>query len=373
MSKKTDRERAENDVVEYLQTLAEDLCERDGARRSHKEVVTTGRDVLFAAQLQEALRGVFAGRLASPDVKVRKPKGQTPRTLNLVLSDTHYGSNLDPRETGHSYGPVEEARRTAYVVREAALYKLDHRDETKLNLHLLGDMIQGQLHDPRDGAPLAEQVGAAMRVLIQAVRFLAVQFPRGVCVRCRPGNHGRNAARHRDRAVNQKWDSIETMIYLAIKEACADLPNVEVLLGYEPEYYWEDYDLVGLGTHGDTVIKPGYPGKSIDVEGMSRQVDKINNARVMKGHKPLSVVVVGHVHVGSMTHLPGGTVSITNGCLIPPDAYAHSIGIFETTCGQYLWESVPGHAVGDSRFLTVGSSVDEDESLDKVIKPFRGL
>jgi hypothetical protein len=205
------------------------------------------------------------------------------------------------------------------------------------------------------------------------MRYLAVEFPRGVTIFCTPGNHGRNTARHRERATNQKWDSIETMIYVALKEAAAFLPNVKVVLDYQPEYYWNAFGSVGLGTHGDTVIQPGYPGKSINVEGISRQVDKINNARVMKQETPLSMVIVGHVHTGSMTHLPGGTIAITNGCLIPPDAYAKSIGIFETACGQWMWESVPGHPVGDARFITVNSVVDQDKSLDAIIKPFTRL
>jgi hypothetical protein len=368
-----ERQRKEAEVLDFLVERAAATKQSEVLRKNRSIAAVAGREELFQQQLEESMRAVFKTKLASPKLKLTKTKGKTQRYLNLVLSDLHYGSNLDPREVGHKYGPVEEARRTAHIVKQAALYKLDHRDETELLVHLLGDIIQGQLHDMRDGAPLAEQVAAAMRILIQALRFLAVQFPKGVTVYCTPGNHGRNTARHRERATNQKWDAIETMIYSALKEAAAFMPNVKVVLDYQPEYYWDAFGSVGLGTHGDTVIQPGYPGKSINVEGISRQVDKINNARVMKGEKPLSLVIVGHVHVGSMTHLPGGTVAITNGCLIPPDAYAKSIGIFETANGQWLFESTPGHAVGDARFITVDHNVDADESLDAIVAPFTGL
>lgn len=376
MASKADRElKLQNEaaVLEYLQTRAEEQTNSEKTRRNRSVTTVVGREVLFLDLLQNALQDVFSEKLAVPAVKVLKPRGKTARILNLALSDTHYGSNLDPREVKHKYGPVEEARRTAHIVRQVASYKRHHRDTTELYWHVLGDMIQGQLHDMRDGAPLAEQVAACIRILIQAMRYLAVEFPRGVTVFCTPGNHGRNTARHRERATNQKWDSIETMIYVAMKEAAAFLPNVKVVLDYAPEYYWDAFGSVGLGTHGDTVIQPGYPGKSINVEGISRQVDKINNARIRKGEKPLSVVVVGHVHIGSMTHLPGGTVIITNSCLIPPDPYAKSIGIFDTANGQWMWESVAGHPVGDARFITVNSDVDADESLDAIIKPFAGL
>ena len=64
---------------------------------------------------------------------------------------------------------------------------------------------------------------------------------------------------------------------------------------------------------------------------------------------------------------------MSNGCLIPPDPFAVSIGITENTCGQWLFESVKGHIVGDSRFVTVDEHTDRDRKLDRVITPFRGF
>jgi hypothetical protein len=74
-----------------------------------------------------------------------------------------------------------------------------------------------------------------------------------------------------------------------------------------------------------------------------------------------------------MVHLPGGATIITNGCLIPPDAYANSINITDTECGQWLWESVPGFIVGDSRYIKVNQKHDQMSSLDQIIHPYRGL
>lgn len=373
MSARERRRADEASVMEYLKNRSQEVDDGDRMRRNRNAAATAGREVLFMEQLREALRDTFSEVLAKPTRLPAKPRGRAARILNVMISDTHYGSNLDPREVGHNYGPVEEARRTAAICRQVAEYKRQYRDETELFVHLLGDLIQGQLHDFRDGAPLAEQVAAAMRILVQALRFLAAEFPRGVTVWCTPGNHGRNTARHRDRAVLQKWDSIETMVYTALKEMSAFIPNVKVVIGYEPKYDFNLFETVGLGTHGDTVINPGYPGKTIDVKGVKQQISDINNARVMKGEKPYSLVIMGHVHVGSMVHLPGGVIMLTNGALIPPDAYAKSIGIFETACGQWMWESVEGHPVGDARFIEVNSDTDQDETLDQIVKPFKGL
>lgn len=363
----------ESQLSEFLRRRAHDIADADVVRVNRSVATAAGRETLFMEQLRQALADTFADKLAAPKGLVKKSTKKTERILNVIFSDTHYGSALDPREVRHKYGAVEEARRTAAVCKQVAEYKRHYRGETELYVHLLGDIIQGQLHDMRDGLPLAEQVASAMRILVQAIRFFAVEFPKGVTVFCTPGNHGRNTARHRDRATNQKWDSIETMIYSALKEAAANLPNVEVVIGYEPKYDFESFGDIGLGTHGDTVVNPGYPGRNIDVGGLARQASSINNARVTKGEKPYKLFIMGHVHVGSMVHLPGGVIVITNGCLIPPDAYATSIGIFDTSCGQYMWEGVPGHVVGDARFITVGEDNDRDATLDDIISPFTGL
>lgn len=366
------KKKNEAGVVEYLLEKSREVLDSDTTRKNRTITTTIGRERLFMEQLQEALEGAFKNKLPVPKALI-KQRGKAKRILNVMISDTHYGSNLDPREVQHAYGATEEARRTAAICKQVAEYKQQHRSETELYVHLLGDLIQGQLHDMRDGLPLTEQVAAAMNILIQAIRFLAVQFPRGVTVFCTPGNHGRNTARHRERATNQKWDSIETMIYVALKQATSNLPNVKVILTYEPKYDFNAFDALGFGTHGDTVINPGYPGRSIDVGGLKKQINDINNARASKGKKPYKLFIMGHVHVGSMTHLPGDVVVMTNGCLLPPDAYATSIGIFETACGQWLWESVSGHIVGDARFIQVGEQNDRDADLDKIIVPFAGL
>lgn len=373
---KGDRElkkRRDADVVGYLLEKSQEVLAADSQRKNRTITTTVGRERLFLDQLHDELKEAFKNKLPVPKVLIKKQKGKTRRILNLILSDTHYGSNLDPREVRHNYGPIEEARRTAAICKQVAEYKQQHRGETELFVHILGDIIQGQLHDMRDGLPLAEQVAAAMRILIQAIRFFAVQFPRGVTVFCTPGNHGRNTARHRDRATNQKWDSIETMIYVALKEAANGLKNVKVMLSYEPKYDFDAFGALGFATHGDTVINPGYPGRSIDIGGLKKQINDINNARASKGQQPYKLFIMGHVHVGSMTHLPGDVVVMTNGCLLPPDAYATSIGIFETACGQWLWESVAGHMVGDARFINVDEQDDKNADLDQIITPFTGL
>lgn len=374
MATKAEREelKLENHrVLKFLRSRAQEIIDQDTTRKARTTSTLAARESLFLDQLVDNLHYVFERKLPAPPVG-KKSKAKTARILNVAISDTHYGSRLDAREVGRPYGPVEEARRTAAIVRQVADYKRQYRDETELFVHILGDILQGQLHDPRDGAPLAEQVATSVRVLVQALAYLAHEFPKGVTVYCTTGNHGRNKSRHAERGVNQKWDSIEMMVYVALKEAMRVYSNVKFIIPLSPHYTWQAFDQMGFATHGDTVLNPGFPNRAIQTESITKQINSINAAAGKKGDE-YSLFVVGHVHTGSQTYLGSGSVLMTNGCLIPPDSYALSIGIFETACGQWLWESVKGHIVGDSRFVTVDENTDADESLDAIIQPFDGI
>lgn len=306
-----------------------------------------------------------------PAIKPVKPlvtNSKTKRVLNIVFSDVHVGADLSKSETGVAdYGTVEESRRVAAVVKEVINYKPQYRKETELEVLLLGDLIQNQLHDPRDGAALAEQKARALYIFSQAIQQFASNF-KNVNVRCQSGNHGRSTARHHDRAVNQKWDSNETDIYYALKIALRDQKNVTFHIPKTPYGVYEVFGEKVLYTHGDTFLNPGYPGKSINIKGLETQINTINAS--LEDKNEIKCAIVGHVHTASQTYLSNGCIMITNGALISPDQYAVSIGVLETHTGQMLFESYPGFAVGDTRYIRVGYKADQDTSLDKVIKPW---
>ena len=317
--------------------------------------------------------GVIAKRIQPKNILESKKSSNSlsqKRALNLILSDLHLHSLLDKRELPYQYGEVEEARRLAAIIRSTIDYKTHYRDETVLHVHVLGDIIQNMLHDPRDGAPLAEQAAAAVSLLTQAIQLLSLHFL-DIVVHCTSGNHGRNVARHHGRAITQKWDSIESIVYYSVKMACAELINVKFEIDYKPYY---DCNVLGhwmFMTHGDTVINPGNPSKNIVVSNVRRQINEIN-ATAAHG-KRYNLFACGHVHTASQTHLPGNCVFLTNGALVPPDSYAVSLGIMDSTCGMWLFETTEKYVFGDSRLIIVNSQDDLDASLDCLIKPFTSL
>jgi hypothetical protein len=328
------------------------------------------RNHYMMQSIEEHAAKVFTGRVIPFVPKARFGNTPVSRMVNAVWSDLHFGSEIREDETGHNYGRKEEARRMAAVVKQIMSYKMEYREQTGLNVLLLGDIIQNQLHDMRDGSELADQTCRAIHILSQAIAHLASSFQK-VAVHCSSGNHGRNKSRHMDRAIHQKWDSIETIVYYALKAACAKLSNVTFHIPKTPFFVYDVFGSRIFGTHGDTVLKPGYPGRAINVASLEHQINRLNAS--LPDSEEYSVAVMGHVHVASMTHLPSGPVVITNGALVPPDDFAVSMGQLECQTGQWLFESVPGFPVGDARLIRVDETHDQDPSLDAIISPWPGL
>lgn len=369
----TPRKRAERDeddllVSDAITRRAEELRQQKEMATARSLSVVAAREELFLQRLDEALEKAFSGAKITPAHSTKKIKKQpTDRILNLFWSDLHFHSLLDPREVPMKYGPQEEARRLAYLCLQASEYKVDHRGETELVINIAGDVIQNQLHDQRDGAPLAEQFAASVHLLIQAIVFLCGCFKK-VTVNCVTGNHGRNTARHHGRATHQKWDSIETMVYYSIKKGVAHIKNVAVNIPYAPYLVYPVFDRNILITHGDSVFKPGNPSSSLDIKSIQEQTNAFNASR--HDSEKVSLFCVGHVHTGATVYLPNGAIFMSNPALIPPDPFAVSIGVHTTMCGAQMWESTKGHVVGDQRVVLVDEVVDRDKALEKIIQPF---
>lgn len=371
MTKRERRLQGDATVMSYLNERVQDERDDFEVLKGRRTTIAMARERVFLDDLEGVLKKVFGKGVAAPSGYAKKTvdTGSKKRIVNIALSDLHYHSLLDPREVPFEYGPLEEARRTAQIVQEVCEYKPQYRDDSELFVHVFGDIIQGDIHDPRDAATITEQFGAATYLLTQAVTIWSSAFKR-VTVRCVPGNHGRNKRRHPERATTQKWDSFENMIYFALKMAVATLPNVKVEIPYAPYYTYQAFDKQGFVTHGDTVLDAGFPSSTIDIKKIRNAINELNAAN---DEKESDFFLIGHVHCGAIVEIPSGPTFMSNGCLVPPDGYAVSRGILKQKCGQQLWESVKGHICGDRRFLNVGEETDKDGSLDKIIRPYTGF
>lgn len=335
----------------------------------HGQMITKENQKVITALSNLDYIEQFSDKIFSGIIKAKPYQGSkiTNRVLNLVLSDLHFGADIDGEETGSTqFGKLEEARRLAKVISETCNFKRVYRKETTLNVFLLGDIIQGMLgHDPRDGAQLAEQFCRAIHLLGQAIGLLSTNF-KEITIYCSSGNHGRNIGRHHGRAVHSKYDSYETMLYYSLMKACNGLKNVHFKIPKTLHVIGEALGHKIYAWHGDTGISTGSVGKAINIQNIEKAVNRINAS--LQDTEEFKVFLCGHLHTGTISFLHNGTALVVNGGLPPADSFSLSIGNPESNSGQMLFESTKDYALGDIRYIRVNDHDDKNKALDQVIK-----
>lgn len=306
-------------------------------------------------------------RIPASGYALKRAQPTQCRALTVMLSDLHYGSDLDRREHLLPYSNVEECRATAKVLQNVLEYKTDKRNETTLELDVNGDEFAGLLgHDDKAVAPLTFQMLRTAHLLAQFVRHAAAAYPK-VRVTKTPGNHGRNLLRHYGRADNAKWDNFETIMFQLVRGLCQDLPNVEWKITPRAWVINQVFGWNKFITHGDTEgnFKPGSPA-------FEKWVSSINASPYYGGYIKdggrIDVIELGHWHSGqqfSVNH----TEVFVNGSLIPPDGHSAS-GNYLTACSQFMFESTEKYAVGDTRKVRINPSDYTDSSLDGLLTPW---
>ena len=359
-------------TVHFGEALSEEAVKVKGLaakiRKSTKVEVT--REI-FKKSTDAAINKTFGG----PDFFYTLPKLPKRETVlerhqHLIISDTHFGSDLDPETGVRAYGAVEESRSMAKVVTGTLDFKTNYRKNTKLYVNILGDIIQGKIHDAQSSADLAIQVCRAIYVLGKSLHILASEFPE-VEVNCATGNHDRDPSVHPDRATTDKYNSFATPIYYAVKQQLAHLPNVKFNISKAPFFGYESFGENYWCTHGDNQIKAPSPMSAINVGSLENEINKINSRLNTPKY---SVFMIGHIHTAMKLTLKNGTTLITNPPLIPTDQYALSLNLDpDAPTGQQLFESVEGHPCGDLRTLWITEADRQNQSLDSIIKPFDGL
>lgn len=270
----------------------------------------------FSSKLKDSLQEIFEKNpvvIPTSKVKLSKKK-QGHRLLTVLLSDLHFGIDVDSREVLQSeFNWSIAARRLAKLCHQAATWKTVHRDETELQVVLNGDILSGVIHlSEANLKPMTEQIWGATAILANALGFLRQHFGK-ISVLCLPGNHDRMTYRGTERAVSQRWDSYSHSVYLALK--CYFRTDKDIVF---------DIPMSGMGTytapgghlvyatHGDTEPGVGNVGKSFNVTTTTQSLMKLNSSGAYD--KKVEVALFGHWHSPSIFMLPDGTLCIVNGC-----------------------------------------------------------
>lgn len=360
-------------LASFVKNLAEDEDRFINRRLARSVSISVARDELSLRRFEQAAALYLKDKI-QPSGEALKPviaSRVLKRVVNILLSDLHFGAELVPSDNPTPYTALEESRRFGKIIGEVCDFKPQYRSDSVLHCYLNGDLIEGLLlHDMRDGAPLTEQCVAFWKYLGAALQAWSAAYPK-VLVEFQPGNHGRNVLRHPGRATSSKWDGYETQLAIGLSMMCSGLPNVTFKgCGFNHRMAVSTVDLPGGSrlclTHSDTEIKLGDP----DTKAAQNFSELANvNATQRYGHA-FDVFAFGHFHKGRLQLCQGFSV-IWNAALVPPNGHARTSGYARERCGQWLWESVEGHPVGDLRFLEVGPSEDRDASLNLLCPAFR--
>lgn len=335
-----------------------------------------GKEILIKEDFLSTFKEVMQNNpiVLHKPIKEVKAKKNLQRSVVVHFSDMHYGCNISKSEMNglNEYNWTIAARRTAFVFDQAVKYKPQHRDNTELIVSLNGDVLAGVIHDQEWGVDLiTTQFAGALSILTQGISYVAGHYTK-VRVVCTTGNHDRVMHKaSKDRAMNHKWDSFTTMLYLALRETLtAKHTNIEFDI---PESPYAIINIQGhkfFQSHGDNILNVGNPGKSINMSSINQQINKLNT-QVLKGPENFAGVIVGHVHVNTVQLTDSGTMLLINGSLSGTDSFAQAVGVFNNHPTQTLFEVTEDHAVGDIRLVQV-LGADNMYDLDKIIKPFEG-
>lgn len=341
----------------------------------------------FAEQLRDSLAAQLRTMKVEPRILNEKATKEyiksvaksdlhdtAPRSVVVALTDLHFGTNVDSAELGgkNEFNWTIGARRFGFIMEQLQTYKMELRHlHDEVVLLLGGDLIGGIIHNQEgpDYDLITFQVNGALSYFIQAFEHLKAFYPK-VRVVCQPGNHGRMMHKQsKDRALSQKYDSYENIIFYALSKYFSKDPKVEIVV---PKTPYAEVTVQGhriFMSHGDGVFITGNPGKSINTDNIDKQVQRVNAEERNKGRKPFEVFVFGHVHQAAHFQVSSGAHIIINGSMIGTDSYAQGVGIMSNNPVQVMWEMNSKFAVGDSRWLFV-SAGDNEKRYEGLIKPY---
>lgn len=355
-----------------------DLGAIQGVNKQKAYITRLRRELGRQSFNQSDMVAAFRHALSLQPIVVSSRPKRTPikprrheRENILHLSDLHFGINIDPFEVEHNqYNWQVAARRLACAVEMAAHYKLDHRkDCPSLVINFCGDLLAGIIHSDDNATDLITyQVVGAARYFIQAIDYLLDFYPR-IRVITTPGNHDRliTLTKGKGRAVANKYDGFNTMLFDTVQAAFRREPRVEFVIPKTPYSTFSVFDRPFMSVHGDTVLSFGRPSRSIDTKKIAMQVNHINAS--LPAEQRIQVVLGGHVHTALHLALDNDTDLFINASMSGVDYFAQACGILRARVAQWLIESVREYRVGDTRLVDLARAAD-DPRFDKIIKPF---
>jgi len=336
-----------------------------------------GRSELTKDVILESLKNLILP-VKVPKPKVLKKKSKMRRDVVVMVNDTHFGLNVDPKEVDgiNEFNWDVASRRMAFLAQQVADYKIEKRHEVE-NLHIVlnGDLIAGAIHDLMSKTQdlLGIQQNGTMHILTYFIGYVS-QFFKNTIVYCGHGNHDNQPHRREGGRVisHVGKDSLTTPIHYALSLAFRTTKNIQFKM---MESLYLDLQLPAgraIAVHGDILFSKqlGNPGSNLNIKSLSDAINRFNSGELQKGREKIKLILFGHTHVKVNFTTFDGTEVYNAPSLSGVDAYAYSLGINHNHVGQIIFESTEKYIFGDARLVDL-SAAGTDKQLDTIIPKFK--
>lgn len=266
---------------------------------------------------EEIKKFIYGIKDQDPEIPVwvtdsKEAHSKTIGVPSLALSDWHWGEVIDSKQIMgvNSYNLSIAHKRARRIIDGAINVAFNHISSPNypgIVVHLLGDMIAGQIHEELVITSEKEVLQIQLDlygVLIKSLERLIEAFGR-VFVVCVPGNHGRMTKK--PRAKNYAYDSLDWHLYQLLSKWFENDNRIKFLISDGEDVQFKIYDWVYRITHGaqfrggDGIIGSLGPIIRGDVKKRAQARDMNNE---------YDILVMGHFH----QHMTLQRI-ICNGCL----------------------------------------------------------
>lgn len=280
----------------------------------------------------------------------------------LLVSDIHYGENVNPSEipNGNCYSPrVAETRWNRLITNTISKIRSKEKKPKGIVICFLGDDISGDIHDELRETNFKTPIDACMDVAGQKVKMLkAFEKEYGkVWVISVMGNHGRTTKKPQSKEIGSH--NYDTLIAAMVKKQLEENKNISFYIPKSGEAYFELYGYNFLATHGDRIGSRGGQGFIGPSATIARGQHKTRQAYAQIG-KPIDWVLLGHFHTPMLLEH-----TIANGTLVGYSQYARDLKIEPEYPSQTLFYVDETYGMTDlSRiYVTNSEQIRKDRQL----------
>ena len=293
----------------------------------------------------------------------------------LLVSDMHYGENVNPKEVpdGNCYSPKVAEERWNRLINNTILKTRTKEKRSKgIVVCFLGDDVSGDIHDELRETNFKTPIDSCMDVAAQKVKLLqAFQKEYGkVWVVSVMGNHDRTTQKPQSKSISEH--NYDTLISAMVQKQLEKNKNIEFYTPKSGEAYFELCGYNFLATHGDRIGSRGGTGFIGCSATIARGQYKTRQAYAQI-KKPIDWLLIGHFHTPMLLEH-----TIANGTLVGYSQYARDLRLEPSFPSQTLFYVDETYGVTDVSRIYVSNEkqLEKDRELyfdrtvDKIVDKF---